>query len=846
MSTPVSGRTPVKARKAGETRPAAGSGGSGERRSSAEAGKEPLSRPTGGSAAGIAGGASAAGSASQGGSAPRTAETRAGGVLAGSNAWTSLEPYVQVLRALLPRISHLSVFNASGELHWSSEMAVDPELISLVPETLRAAEAEPASPGEQRMAGHEQAYLFWLRRDDGVPNAAPFAVVAIGCRPGGAEGDRRSFSFVHALVKPAIECLRRELMAREEILNLHTSLLEQDSDLEMLLSVSGTESKPEAVGDLRAIVASATDHLRAGLAAMIIPEYGIALVQASDHDPLETSLIAKAHRHLLSLAKARRQAVIVNRMQLQLAVTSQSGTYPAGTQPSAAPPSAGAGTYRVLAAPILRADGHAVGVLALFRADTAVEFTAHHARLTELLARRIASIVAHSYDGLTGLLTRPAFEQRVRRTLEESSATAPQSQWSALYIDINRLHLINDNCGMHVGDRVIAQLGELIRGRLPPGALAGRISGDRFAILLPAALPGATQFAEALRLGAEDSGRTLGDGKMQVSISVGIAAIEARFREFNHAFAAAETACKAANDRGRNRIEVYREADESIVRRFSDINLISDLRSAVAEGRLQLNAQAIVPLAGRGPAHFEILLRMIDAKGAVVGPDHFMSAAQRYQLMPTIDRWVIGRAIEMLRPHAKLLESGSVVFAINFSGQSLQDGEFAEHVAKLIEDSGINPAALCFELTESAAIGNLAHAEVLMRRLRKLGCNIALDDFGTGLSSLAYLRTLPIGMLKIDGSFVRDVLKDPRAESMVQTIAQLAHAMSLLTVAEYVETEEIRTRLSALGVDYGQGFAIAKPEPLAEILAELPLHVAAAAPSGVWPPVENITLATTP
>ncbi len=730
-----------------------------------------------------------------------------------AGTWASLEPYVQVLRALLPRISHLSVFNASGELHWSSEMAVDPELMSLIPATLRAAQADASAPGEQRVAGHEQAYLFWLRRDDGVPSAAPFAVVAIGCRPGGAEGDRRSFSFVHALVKPAIECLRRELMAREEILTLHTSLLEQDSDLEMLLSVSGSEARPESAGDLKAIVASATEHLRAGLSALIVPENGIALVQPADREPLDATLVAKAHRHLLSLAKARRQAIIVNHLVLQ-----------AG---------AGAAPHRVLVAPVLGADGHAAGVLALFRAETAPEFTAHHGRVTELLARRVAAILAHSYDALTGLLTRPAFEQRVKRTLEDSASTT--ASWCALYVDINRLHLINDNCGMHVGDRVIGQLGELIRGRLPPGSLAGRISGDRFGILLPTGLPGATQFAEALRIGAEDSGRALGDGKLQVSISIGIAAVDPRMKELVHAFAAAETACKAANDRGRNRVEVYREADESIVRRFSDINLIRDLRAAVAEQRLQLNAQSIVPLGGRGPAHFEILLRMIDEHGTVVGPDHFMSAAQRYQLMPTIDRWVIGRAIDMLRPHSALLDSGTIVFAINFSGQSLQDADFSEHVAKLIEESGLNPAALCFELTESAAIGNLARAETLMRRLRKLGCNIALDDFGTGLSSLAYLRTLPIGMLKIDGSFIRDVLKDPRAESMVQTITQLAHAMSLTTVAEYVETEEIRTRVTALGLDYGQGFAIGKPEPLSDVLAELPLHVAAAAPSGVWP-----------
>jgi EAL domain-containing protein (putative c-di-GMP-specific phosphodiesterase class I) len=233
---------------------------------------------------------------------------------------------------------------------------------------------------------------------------------------------------------------------------------------------------------------------------------------------------------------------------------------------------------------------------------------------------------------------------------------------------------------------------------------------------------------------------------------------------------------------------------------------------------------------------------MIAENGEIMGPDHFMSAAHRDQLMPTLDRWVISRAIAMLKPHAELLKSSPVVFTINFSGQSLQDAEFTEHVAQLIESSGLNPSALCFELTESAAIGNLSRAEVLMRRLRKLGCNIALDDFGTGLSSLAYLRTLPIGMLKIDGSFVRDVLKDPRAESMVQAIAQLARAMSLTTVAEYIESDEIRTRIESLGVDYGQGFAIAQPIPLADVLMELPLYLAAAHPSGCWPSDASLPL----
>ncbi|MFI4867649.1 MAG: putative bifunctional diguanylate cyclase/phosphodiesterase [Steroidobacterales bacterium] len=731
----------------------------------------------------------------------------------------SLEPYAQLLRALLPRMNSLSVFNGLGELHWSTEMAVEPKLTALIPHTIRNAETDPSGNGEQCMAGSEPSYLFWLRRDDGAEPPTPFAVVAIGFRPGNADADLRAFSFVHALVKPGIECLRRELMARDKILNLNSSLLEQDNDLDMLLSITGgTDSKPESAGDFKAIVNRATEHLKVGLSALIVPEKGIALVQVSAETPIDTSILAKAHRHLLSMAQMRHQATIVNRMQLTVGNV--------------------ASTYRVLVCPVLRADGNTMGVLALFRTESAPEFTPHYARLTELLASRVATIIGHSYDALTSLLTRPAFEQRVGSALQEVSGT--QRCWSGLSIDINRMHVINDNYGMHMGDRVIAQLGELIRTRLPPGAIAARISGDRFAILLPASLDDAAKFAEALRAGAEDLGAVFGDGKMSVSISIGVSAVDPRSKEFVHAFAAAETACKAANDRGRNRVELYQEADESIVRRFTDINLIADLRAAIAENRLELNAQLIVPLGKHeGPPHFEILLRMIGENGEIVGPDHFMSAAQRYQLMPTLDRWVIQHALEMLKPHAELLRASQIVFAINFSGQSLQDADFTEHVVRMIESSGLDPAMLCFELTESAAIGNINRAEELMRRLRKLGCNIALDDFGTGLSSLAYLRTLPIGMLKIDGSFVRDVLKDPRAESMVQAIAQLARSMSLTTVAEYVETDEIRTRITALGVDYGQGFAIGRPVPLVDVVAELPLYAAAAQPGGVWPASAN-------
>jgi diguanylate cyclase (GGDEF)-like protein len=723
------------------------------------------------------------------------------------------EPYLALARALLPSMTTLAVLDAQTELLYSSEMASDGELRRLAGEVLRHAELDPGAPGHAALLRPgEPVYFFWLRRDAAPPGTGPFAVLAISCRL--AQGtEPRSFKFVQGLLRAATECLRRELLTREEITQLNAELLEHGRDLDMLLAMSSDADGADGnEGDLQAMLRGAAAHLDAGLAMLIVPEKGLSLAQLGHEKPFDNTQLAKAHRHLLSMSRLRREAVIVNQLRLD-----------SGEQSS---------TCRVLACAVGRPDGHSMGVLALFRSQSAPEFGTRHARLMELLARRVAAIIDSRYDPLTGLLTRLAFEQRVRRVLAVEG-----HEWCALYVDTNRMHVINDNYGMHVGDQVLVRLGDLVRQLLPPGALAARISGDRFVILLPAMLEDAARLAESLRERATKAAAGIGDGSLPVSISIGVASVDERAREFAHAFAAAETVCKAANDRGRNRVEIYQESDKSIVRRFADVNLMSNLRAALDHDQLRLHAQAIAPLDPRHAApHFEILLRMQSEEGQTLGPDHFMSAAQRYQMMPEIDRWVMSRTIEQLKPRAALLVDADVVFTINCSGQSLRDSGFADYVVGLVQASGINPRALTFELTESAAVGNLAQAEGLMRGLQRLGCGIALDDFGTGFSSLAYLRELPITMLKIDGSFVRDVLKDSRAASMIEVIARLAHSMSMTTVAEYIETEEIRTRITELGVDYGQGFAIARPVPLEEVLAQLPLYVAASVRSGSWTP----------
>src|SRR5207244_9496322 len=339
--------------------------------------------------------------------------------------------------------------------------------------------------------------------------------------------------------------------------------------------------------------------------------------------------------------------------------------------------------------------GKTIGVLALFREDFGELFTERDARLAGILARKAVGIIEISYDALCGLYNRPAFERRLWLVVP---ATRGLRHWTALYIDVDRLHIINDSFGMHVGDSVLGKLGELIRLRLPPGALAARISGDRFAVALPTELDTAAQFAEALREGAEQL-RTSHDGsRLDVSLSIGVATLDTAAGELMHSLAAAETACKAAKDRGRNRVEVYKSQDVSLVRRFADINIAGQLRAAIDAGRLQLYSQLIIPFAcAESPRpHFELLLRMLDEDGRTIGPDRFLSAANRYQLMPEIDRWVINQAIELLKPQAALLAGQAVTFAINFSGQSLNDEEFVDFVTERIRSSGIDPAVFCF------------------------------------------------------------------------------------------------------------------------------------------------------
>jgi diguanylate cyclase (GGDEF)-like protein len=714
------------------------------------------------------------------------------------------DPYVRLLRSLLPRASCVALFGAGGELWWSTEQTLGPDLLNAVDDALLGARAGTSGTGQLRtLEGNTPVYLCPLRGDAGQL----LALSAVVCRPHDTHDKRNpDFAFTYARIAPALECLRRELITRATIEELNATVSALDKDLNLLLLARGapepSAAAPDGVNDLQLLLQQTIEHLHACAGALLVPEKNVTLARAAGSSPPDTQFLMRAHKRLLAIAQQNPQPLICNDVL-------------SAATPDAFP-------YRVLCCSLRSRAGRSMGVLALLREATAQPFSERDGQVTEILARKATSVIESNYDSLSGLYTRAAFERRVSAVVTDKKVTQP---WSALYVDVDQLHLINEKSGMHVGDAVLAELGELLRQRLPPGAFGARISGDRFAVLLPARAKDAEKFADALRAGAELTGAAQGATRLPVSISVGVAALDDSGAELAHVLAAAETACKAAKDRGRNRVEVYSQSDVSIARRYADIGIAGQLREAIDAGRLHLAAQLIQPFAGTDTArpHYELLLRMTNEAGKTMGPDSFLSAATRYQLMPVIDRWVVNHVIEALRPHASVLQAKALGFSINFSGQSLNDDAFSDMLIERLDTSGLDPELFCFELTENATVQALPRARALMQCLRRLGCGVALDDFGTGMSSLSCLRELPVTMLKIDGSFVRDVLRDARAESMVRAIAQLARSMSIITVAEYVETKEIGARVASLGVDYGQGFAIGRPMPFVDLLSELPL-----------------------
>jgi len=473
---------------------------------------------------------------------------------------------------------------------------------------------------------------------------------------------------------------------------------------------------------------------------------------------------------------------------------------------------------RFLAMTIPADEFGAAGLLIAYNDANGESFGHYETRVMDRYSRLFANVLASARDSLTGLPNRISFEERVRELRKREGGN---DLGALLYGDIDQLHVVNDLWGFEFGDRAIAHVSAQLKHALRDDtAVVSRLSGDRFTVFLPhATLNLAREAADRLRVAVSSAKLAVHDETVQLTMSWGVALLQSGDNSVSHGLAAAEIACKAAKDRGRNRVEAYEAADESIIRRHDDILIIRRLRTALDAGRVKIFAQPIARLLQQDDSsRYEMLVRILDDNDKLVMPGTFMSAATRYQLLPQLDRLVISHVLGMVGEAMRKPGFRPVHVSLNLSGPTICEEDFLEWLATELRESGVPGTWVGFEFTETAAIENLARAQALIDAMSKHGCTFALDDFGTGSSSLALLNTLKVSTLKIDGSFIRDLLVNKRSESLVRAIAQLANSMGMEVVAEYVESAEICMRLIELQVQYGQGYAIGRPRQLERVL----------------------------
>ena len=451
--------------------------------------------------------------------------------------------------------------------------------------------------------------------------------------------------------------------------------------------------------------------------------------------------------------------------------------------------------------------GRAIGSILVFR-----DVTQAH-----MLAQQLTWQATH--DPLTGLVNRRDFEHALALLLE--SAKTHGKHHALLYIDLDQFKVVNDTCGHVAGDELLRQLATILSQRLRGTDVLARLGGDEFGVLLESCpAEQAPRIANNLLDAVRDFRFIWLDKVFEVGLSIGLVVIDSESRDVVGILSAADEACYTAKDNGRNRVHVYRSDDRELVRRRGEMRWIARIGSALEDKRFRLFYQTISPLAGSSAdVYYEILLRMLDEEGNIVPPMAFIPAAERYRMMPSIDRWVIRNLFNTQGPSLRnhVDRNGVTVrplCAVNLSGTSIGDDAFRDFVQDQIAIHRIPPAAICFEVTETAAITNLNKASRFMHELKDIGCRFALDDFGTGMSSFAYLKHLPVDFLKIDGSFVSDMAHDPVDFALVEAINRIGHVLGIHTVAESAESEAILLKLRDLGVDYVQGNAIHVPELL--------------------------------
>ncbi len=707
-----------------------------------------------------------------------------------------------LLQSLVPRAQCFCFYDPLGECIWSSDGADDYEVDNFVAD-LPADVLDEAADGFVRRTLKSGRTLLILGIE--VRGETLGRLVVVFSKNAG-KSSWFNPKLLRQVLAPALDMIAEGLVVQRELRDSIDELARVEKELALVYEMDekahGTSRSHTGLAQL---VGQSGRFLSIAYSVLLIPSKRIRI--SATHSTWKNVNRKVMDRYLIEQILPRlegRRAPIVFEIP---AVEGSESTEEQG--------------YQTLVCPLLDKTGNVEGVLAQLGRVNQRPFLSQHRRFMSHIQRKVEYVIERSFDAMTGLMNRSGFEAQLTESWNDLESGTDKHQ--IIYLDLDNLQLVNDTFGRNAGDDVIMRFSRIVEGALPKSAVLARLTGDDFCILMTHADGDA---AMELARDVRDACRVLryleGDKSLQVTLSIGIAECSRANGKPARALSDARLACEAAKDHGRDRIEVYDDTDQSLIRRQDDMQLVSQIQQAIDEGGFELLAQPVAALATDDDApRFEVLLRMNDSEGSRVPTNALFSAAERYNLMPQIDRWVISATIARLADYKVSVEGHGAVFSINLSGQSLSDDDILEFIDDELKSTSLDPECLGFEVTESAAVSNLAKAQALIDSLHERGCTISLDDFGAGLSSFAYLKNFRVDMLKIDGSFIRDIAENRISESMVAAITQVAKVMELKTVAEYVESRKSRDLVAEIGVDFAQGHEISRPIPIEDALDSL-------------------------
>ncbi len=599
--------------------------------------------------------------------------------------------------------------------------------------------------------------------------------------------DPDSTEFVHSVIEPILQCIERQVDINAELSAVRHVSEETRRGAKLLIELDDLDNCADPVAAIEQLLERSAGHFDALFTAVLLPGDGIQAIYptpAADNPENDRRLMGRLGK-LMSSAKMHRK---VTRSR--------------------------SGRSHFITTPVFDSADDVIGVYVV---ASEREFTKDQIRLCRAISSKLYALGNVPETTVSTSFSRNDFLRYVAEVIRRESATSH----AVLMVDVDKLHIVNDNFGHMAGDKIIKKANRLLVDCVKRGDIVARLGGDIFGMFLRGAdEQEAVQRAEFLLQTVAAETIKHENRNVTVTASIGVALIPDVVSDAESALSTAEVATRSAKGRGGNRCVVFRDLDASVMQRRSDLDQVGRLQSALLDDRFVLFAQPIKPLqTAEAAPRYEILVRMLEEDGTVLPPNKFLSAAERYQMMSAIDRWVIRQTLDQLSEADNPLEVGPGSFSINVSAQSLIDKDFLEFVENQIAESGVPPDAICFEITETSIVRCLEMAQYFITRMRHLGCRVALDDFGTGYCSFAYLKDLSVNYVKVDGVFVRDILENPLSEAIVASLVRIAEVMSAAVVAEHVETDLIVQRLRQHGVSFGQGYGIGKPRPLQDVLA---------------------------